>query len=147
MTDMGRTVLLVLLLTVIAAGTGGWLGVHYGLSHARSPVSLNRLLHRQLHLSTGQSQRLAAMEAAYLAQRKTLEGEELEADRELAAALLSDHQYGPRAERAIDHFSTAMKALQVATVVHVMAMRAVLTPKQAEKFDQAVTQALDSGRP
>ena len=147
MTSVGRTVIAGIVLTVLAAGAGGWVGVQYGLSHTRSSASLNRLLHHELDLDADQQRRLAAMESAYAAQRKALESHARAANRELADALLTEHQYGPQAERAIDHFSAAMKALQVATVVHVMAMRAVLTPGQAKKFDRTLVTALDTGGP
>lgn len=146
MTGAGR-VLPVLALTVLSAGAGGWLGVRYGLSHARAPTSLNHLLHHEIQLDASQRSQLAAMEADYAAQRSALEQQARAANRELAAALLTEHQYGPQAEQAIDHFSAAMKALQVATVMHVMAMRRVLTPQQAKKFDDTVTAALDSDHP
>lgn len=146
MTGAGR-VLPVLALTVLSAGAGGWLGVRYGLSHARAPTSLNHLLHHEIQLDASQRSQLAAMEADYAAQRSALEQQARAANRDLAAALLTEHQYGPQAEQAIDHFSAAMKALQVATVMHVMAMRRVLTPQQAKKFDDTVTAALDSDHP
>lgn len=146
MTGAGR-VLPVLALTVLSAGAGGWLGVRYGLSHARAPTSLNHLLHHEIQLDASQRSQLAAMEADYAAQRSALEQQARAANRELAAALLTEHQYGPQAEQAIDHFSAAMKALQVATVMHVMAMRRVLTPQQAKKFDDTITAALDSDHP
>lgn len=144
---LGRSVLPALVLTILSAGVGGWLGVRYGLSHARTPASLNHLLHHELHLDADQRSRLAAMEAAYAVQRKTLERRAHTANRALATALLTEHQYGPQAEQAIDHFSAAMKALQVATVMHVMAMRTVLTPQQAKRFDQTVATALESDHP
>lgn len=143
----GRVVLAAILLSALTAAAGGWLGVRYGLTHSPgSPVSLNTLLHRQLDLTTEQRQRLAALEAAYAARRKVLEARERAANRELAAALLAEHRYGPKAAQAINQFSTAMTALQVATVRHVMDMRTVLTPRQAEIYDQAIAKALDSSR-
>ena len=142
-----RTVVAVLVLTALAGAAGGWFGVHYGVARQHSSTSLNRLLHRQLHLSADQRQRLAALEARYDTRRRLLESQARAANRELAAALLADHQYGPKDEQAINDFYAAMKALQVATAKHVLAMRAVLTPQQAQKFDRTVSRALDSGRP
>ena len=143
-----RVVVVAILLSALTAAGGGWLGVQYGLAHApRSPVSLNRVLHRQLDLTPAQRQQLATLEAAYAARRKVLEAEERSANRKLAAALLAEHRYGPQAARAITRFSAAMTALQVATVQHVMAMRSVLTPRQAQTYDHAVAKALDSSGP
>ncbi len=143
-----RVVLVAILLSALTAAVGGWLGVQYGLAHApRSPVSLNRVLHRQLDLTPAQRQQLAMLEAAYAARRNVLEGEERSANRALATALLAEHRYGPKAAQAINQFSAAMTALQVATVQHVMAMRSVLTPRQAQTYDHAIAKALDSSAP
>ena len=148
MTGSARVVLVAILLSALTAAVGGWLGVQYGLAHApRSSVSLNRVLHRQLDLTSAQRQQLATLEATYAARRKVLEAEERAANRALAAALLAKHRYGPQAAQAITQFSAAMTALQVATVQHVMAMRSVLTPRQAQTYDHAVAKALDSSRP
>ena len=147
MIGSGRVVLMAILLSALTAAAGGWLGVRYGLTHSPgSPVSLNRLLHRQLDLTAEQRQRLAALEAVYAARRKVLEARELAANRELGAALLAEHRYGPKAAQAIGKFAIAMTALQVATVRHVMDMRTVLTPRQAQTYDQAIAKALDSSR-
>ena len=43
---------------------------------------------------------------------------------------------------AVDHFHSAMGELQKATIEHVFAMRAVLTPEQAARFDRTVVDAL-----
>ena len=145
MTGSKRTALAMLVLTILAAGAGGWLGVHYGRAASRSPTSLNRLMHHELDLTADQERQLAALEARYEARRRTLEAQARQANRELAAALLASHEYGPQDEHAIDDFHVAMKALQVATVKHLLAMRAVLTPAQAAKFDRTVAAALDPG--
>src|SRR3546814_8170022 len=42
----------------------------------------------------------------------------------------------------IDRSHAAMGELQKETLAHIFAMRAVLRPEQAEKFDQAVVKAL-----
>ena len=142
-----RTVVAVVVLTALAGVVGGCLAVHSGVATHRSPTSLHRLLHRLLHLRADQRRRLAALETRYDVRRRLLESEARAANRELAAALRADPQYGPKDEQAINDFYAAMKALQVATAKHVLAMRAVLTPQQAQKFDRTVSRALDSDRP
>ena len=144
---MARTAFVMIVLAALAAGAGGWVGVRYGQGHARPTTSLNELLHHQLDLSADQRRQLAAMEAAYAARRRVLEDQARAANRELATALLTHHRYGPQAQQAIDHFHAAMKMLEEQTVMHVLAMRSVLTPIQAKKFDQTVDKALDSSRP
>ena len=66
------------------------------------------------------------------------------ANRDLAAALRERHAYGPEARKAIDRFHAAMGQLQEATIEHVLAMRAVLTPEQAARFDKTISEALAS---
>ena len=146
MSGLTRTVVGMLALTVLAAAAGGWIGVHYGLQHPRTS-GLDELVHHELTLNADQQQRLAAMEASFAARRKILEEEMRSANRELATAIITEHRFGPQAEQAIEHFHAAMKTLQEETIMHVMAMRSVLTPQQAQQFDQTVAKALDSDQP
>lgn len=142
MTGMSRTVLAMLAVTVVAAAAGGWLGVRYGAGTAHGTENLDQLLHHELKLTADQQQRLAALEADFAARRAALEGRMRAANRELAAAILSQHRYGPDAEQAIQHFHEAMQSLQEETIRHVFAMRAVLTPEQDRQFDEAVARSL-----
>lgn len=144
MTALSRTVIAMLVVTVLAGATGGWLGVRYGLQQGPRTTSLDELVHHQLDLSVDQQQRLAAMEGSFDARRKVLEDQMRIANRELAAAIVTEHRYGPAAERAIEHFHEAMKTLQEETIQHVLAMRAVLTPEQAQQFDRTIARALNS---
>ena len=67
--------------------------------------------------------------------------------RKLAAAIQARHEYGPEVEAAVERFHAAMGALQLETVQHVLAMRKVLTPEQAAKFDRRVSEALTNETP
>jgi hypothetical protein len=64
------------------------------------------------------------------------------ANADLARELARDHAYTPGVQRAVDRFHTAMGDLQKQTILHVLAMRAVLTTEQADAFDKAVSKAL-----
>jgi hypothetical protein len=64
------------------------------------------------------------------------------ANAELADALSADHAYTSRVQQAVDHFHAAMGELQKVTILHVLAMRAVLTPAQTEIFDRTVAKSL-----
>ena len=146
MSGLTRAVVGMLALTVLAAAAGGWIGVHYGLQHPRTS-GLDELVHHELQLNADQQQRLSAMESAFAVRRKGLEDEMRSANRELASAIITEHRYGPQAEQAIEHFHVAMKTLQQETIMHVMAMRSVLTPQQAQLFDDTVAKALNSDQP
>jgi Spy/CpxP family protein refolding chaperone len=140
----GRTVICTLLLTALVAALGGWLGVQYGLRRAPVTPGLDQVLHHELTLSADQQQRLASLETGFAARRKVLESAMRAANTDLAAAIVREHRYGPAAEQAIDRFHAAMKTLQQETIMHVLAMRAVLTPDQARTFDQTVSKVLNS---
>jgi Spy/CpxP family protein refolding chaperone len=132
------------LLTVIGAGLGGWFGVRYGLDHAPHETNLDTVLHERLDLTAGQDHRIKTLEVHFAKQRKAFEVEIRSANRDLGTILAPQHVYNADARRAVDRFHRAMRALQDATIMHVLAMRAVLTPKQAKIFDQSVRQSLDS---
>ena len=142
-----RTFLGMLVLTVAAAALAGWLGVQYGVHRSSARSDLDTLLHTQLDLSGDQDRRIDALEAQYASQRRALQGEMGAANRELAEAITRDHFYGPTAEQAVDRFHRAMRALQEASIRHVLAMRAVLTSQQAKQFDEIVNKDLVSGAP
>ena len=131
--------------TALAAGLAGWAGVSYGLRQA--PPDLDHLLHEQLNLTADQEARIESLETAMGAKRKELQARILEANRELAAAIAEDHAYGPREKAAIEHFHGAMVELQEDTLHHVMAMRAVLNPDQAKRFDDIIAKNLTDPAP
>ncbi|HET9630649.1 MAG TPA: periplasmic heavy metal sensor, partial [Novosphingobium sp.] len=82
------------------------------------------------------------LEADFATQRQALDARLREANAGLAAAMASEHQYGPKVAEAVDRCHMAMGELQKATLRHVFAMRAVLRPDQAARFDEAVAKAL-----
>ena len=134
-------------LTLAAGVGGGYLGVRYGLKQASNPAGLDALLHQRLDLSAQQRVQISALERHFADVRRPLEANLAGARRELAGAIATEHQYGPRVAQAITHLHQAMGALQQATLQHVLAMRAVLTPEQARQFDATVSKALSSDTP
>lgn len=134
-------------LTVIAGMVGGWFGVRYGLTQARQAPGLDEMLHRTLHLSPFQNRQVGKLESDFAIRREALDGEMRAANRDLARAIATEHAYGPDAERAIGRFHVAMGELQKETVVHIVAMRQVLTADQAARFDKSVTKSLASDAP
>ena len=60
----------------------------------------------------------------------------------LAEAIAAEKGSGPRVNAAVDRCHEAMGRLQKETLAHVFAMRELLRPDQAQKFDQAVVKAL-----
>ncbi len=139
-----RAVSVAVLLTALAGVLGGWGGVRYGLHQAQVRPGLDEVLHHQLGLSPDQNRRIETLESAYGVRRRALNLEMRTANRELAAAIATEHAYGPGARRAVSRFHAAMGSLQDETIRHVLAMRGVLTPGQARRFDATVSKALSS---
>ena len=69
------------------------------------------------------------------------------ANQDIGRAITVRHQYDAEAQAAIDRLHRAMMDLQGATVQHVLAMRAMLTPDQVREFDRTVNQALAVSQP
>lgn len=140
------TLTLSLALSAIAAGLGAWGGAAWVEARAHRP-SLHEMLHERLHLNADQQSRIEGLERSYAARRQAQEAEMRAANAELAQAYAQSHAYTPRMQAAIDRFHRAMNSLQRETMIHVVSMRAVLTPAQAVEFDQAVVGSLtDDGR-
>jgi Spy/CpxP family protein refolding chaperone len=139
-----RRLLLILVLTALAGAVGVVGGVRYIHGRMHQRPSLHQLVHEQLKLSAGQQQKIEVLERGYAERRAALESEMRAADADLAAAYQADHAFTPRVQAAIDRFHRASDALQKETMLHVVAMRQVLTPDQAARFDASVVRALTS---
>jgi Spy/CpxP family protein refolding chaperone len=138
-----RVILFSLALSLAAGGLGAWGGATYAMRHAHAAhPPLHSVVHDQLQLTPEQERRIEGLEAAYAERRRALEAQMRQANAELATALSEDHVYTPRVQRAVDHFHHAMGELQKETILHVLAMRGVLTPAQTATFDKTVAKAL-----
>jgi Spy/CpxP family protein refolding chaperone len=142
-----RKFLAMLLVTALAGGLAGWAGVEYGLHRATAQDDLDTVLHRDLHLTTDQEGQIAKLESTFARDRSAYQAEMREANKDLAGALTQAKPNEPQIERAIHRFHTAMAALQMRTVRHVLAMRSALTPEQAKTFDTTVDKTLGADRP
>ena len=147
MSSWARTSAVIIVLTLLAAILGGWVGVHYGLRESHAPQQLDELLHQRLHLTSAQEQQLTALEANFAVRRQEYESQMRSANRDIARAITVRHQLDAEAQAAIDQLHRAMMELQDATVQHVLAMRALLTPDQVQQFDRTVDQALTATPP
>jgi Spy/CpxP family protein refolding chaperone len=143
MTTTARSILLTLALCLLASGLAAWGGASYAMRRAAERHEpLHALVHEQLQLSAAQEQRIEALETAYGVRRHALEAQMRAANAELSDALAQDHAYSPKVQRAVDHLHLAMGELQKQTILHVLAMRAVLTPAQTVTFDRTIARAL-----
>ena len=135
-----RQTLLVLAIALLAGMAGAWLGPRLLARPASDGV--HAAVHRDLNLSAEQSAKIEVLEADFAIRRRALELEMRKANTELAAAIRTEQAFGPEVTAAVDPFHVAMGELQKATIEHVFAMRAVLTPEQAATFDRKVVDAL-----
>ena len=136
-----RGALLTLILVTLAAGLGAAGGAAFILRHHAQP-SFHQFVHQGLDLSQAQSQRIESLERQFGSRRSARETELRQANVELAAAIQETHSYSPQVQAAINHFHQVMGELQKETVLHILEMRSVLTPSQAEAFDRRVGTAL-----
>lgn len=129
----------------LIAFLAGMIGVFAGrmLIPTRPPTSeLHEVLHHQLKLDAGQEARLEQIERQFAVRRRALEFELRAANARLADAIQAEQGNGPGVAAAVDASHAAMGELQKATLTHIFAMRQVLHPDQADKFDRAVVKAL-----
>lgn len=130
----------------LIAFLGGIAGVYAGRALISQPraqgTELHEVLHHQLKLDSGQEVRLETLEQQFAVRRRTLELELRAANARLAGAIQAEHGNGPQVTAAVDASHAAMGELQKETLAHIFAMRQILKPDQARKFDQAVVKAL-----
>jgi hypothetical protein len=137
-----RGVLLIAIVAFLAAVAGVLVARAISDSRSESHNALHELLHEQLDLDSKQHARIEELEAAFAVRRRALELELRADNARLAEAIEAEHGYGPRVTAAVDRSHVDMGELQKETLAHIFAMRAVLRPDQAEKFDRAVVEAL-----
>jgi len=141
MTDR-RRLLLIALIAFAAALAGVFIGRAFVARQVPVETELHALLHHNLSLDANQEARLEAIEKRFAVRRQALELELRADNARLAEAIEAEHGYGPRVSAAVDRSHRAMGQLQKETLEHIFAMRSVLRPDQAARFDAAVVKAL-----
>ena len=141
MRRVGWGLVLTVVLTLLAAVAGTWIGARYIYQQRHQP-SLHEFVHEELELSAAQERRLEVLEQDFAVRRRAREAELRAANAELARAIQERHEYSPEVKAAVERFHDAMGELQKETILHVLAMRKVLTPDQAARFDRRIGEAL-----
>ncbi len=144
MGNLGRYLLVAVIAAAVAVGAS-WAARNVMTGNHQAGGELHGFVHEQLDLDAAQEAKIDALETQFAQRRKGLEEKLMAANGELAQAMASEHQYGPRVAAAVDHAHMAMGDLQKATLEHVFAMRALMRPDQAARFDRAVSKALTEG--
>lgn len=118
----------------------GFMPMHHG-------SELHQLMHERLDLSAQQNLDIDRLETEFANKRRTLDERLRASNADLARAIESEHQIGPKVTGAVDASHMAMGELQKATLAHVFAMRAVLNPSQQAIFDREIARALTAPAP
>ncbi|HEX7852259.1 MAG TPA: periplasmic heavy metal sensor [Sphingobium sp.] len=139
---MTRYPLLIILFAFVAAIAGVFIG--RSLFTPEPPIEnrFHTLIHHELDLDAGQRARIEALEKRYAVEQALYEQEMRDDNRRLADAIQAEKGYGPKVAEAVDRSHHAMGMLQKQTLQHLFAMRAVLRPDQATRFDRAMVDAL-----
>ena len=140
--SLARSIVLILVLSVVGAALGAFGAAEYVLHRTRPPAPLHELIHERLNLTPEQHRQIEGIERQHAARQKSLDAEMRAANAELAQAFQEQHAFTPKVQAAIDRSHHAMAEAQKETMMHVLAMRAVLTPQQAAKFDDTVVRSL-----
>lgn len=106
-------------------------------------VTSHEWLHHELNLTDAQLKALEPVEAKFGDRQKRLAEALREANRQLAQAIAEDKAYTPRVTAAVEHMHHCMGDLQKASIEHVFAMRAMLTPEQGDKLLGLAQKALE----
>ena len=102
----------------------------------------HHFLHKGLDLDATQRVAIEQLEGRFAAQQNARELELRHDNALLAAAIMEEHDAGPKVNMAIDQTHVVMGVLQKETLAHVFAMRKILRQAQAARFDTALVRAL-----
>ena len=138
-----------LAITVVLAGLAAFAGARLGeqrlpvkAAEAPRPVgmrdSVYQMVHQDIQLSDDQKRKIDAIEERYAHRRNELRAKIGSANAELGEALANEMALGTAASRALEHQQQDMGDLQRETILYVLEVRAVLTPKQQQALDQKV---------
>jgi len=105
-------------------------------------VPSHKWIHKQLGLTAQQEKALEPIEAQFERRKRELLDQIASANNELAEVIREDQGYSPRVSTAIEKIHHAQGQLQEATLQHVFAMRAMLTPEQYQKLLNLTADAL-----
>ncbi len=142
MTNTRLRFALMILFAFAAAIGGALIGRAWIAPSAPVESELHEVLHEDLQLDSAQGQKIEAIERQYALRRQALELELRSDNARLARAIEAEHGYGPQVAAAVDASHKAMGELQKVTLEHIFAMRSVLRPDQAARFDAAVVKVL-----
>lgn len=137
-----RQLSLTALIAFLAAIAGVVVGRELVPAAPAAAGDLHGVLHGELELAPEQERKLHLLEESFARRRLALEQDMRAQNARLASAMATEHGNGPEVTAAVEASHRIMGELQMATLAHIFAMRQLLNPVQAAKFDAAVTKAL-----
>jgi nickel and cobalt resistance protein CnrR len=137
-----RRTLMIAVIIFLAALAGVFAGRLLVAPPPPSENGLHTLLHNSLDLDATQHAKLDTLEKQFAMRKQALQLEMRADNAKLAAAIEEEHGYGPKVASAVDQSHIVMGQLQKETLEHIFAMRALLRPDQAARFDTGVVKAL-----
>lgn len=143
---MLRAGIVAVILGLLGGLAGVWMGITLFASDQDDAPSLHAIVHHELHLSPEQDALIEELEAAFAIRRNALEARMAEARQAMGEALLEDQELSDQVSLHAQAIHSAMGELQVETLSHILAMRAVLTNDQRASFDARLADAFDAGR-
>ena len=143
---MLRAGIVAVILGVLGGFAGVWMGITLFSSEPDDAPSLHAMVHHELHLSPEQDALIEELETAFAIRRSALEARMADARQAMGEALLEDQALSDQVSIHAQAIHTAMGELQVETLSHILAMRAVLTDDQRASFDARLADAFDAGQ-
>jgi len=143
---MLRAGIVAVILGLLGGLAGVWMGITLFASDQDDAPSLHAIVHHELHLSPEQDALIEELEAAFAVRRSALEAEMADARQAMGEALLEDQELSDQVSLHAQAIHSAMGELQVETLSHILAMRAVLTDDQRASFDARLADAFDARR-
>lgn len=137
-----RRLVLMAVIAFVAGIAGIFVGQILFSPHARATGDFHQFVHNGLDLDSSQKARLEQLEQRFATRKRALELELRSDNARLAEAIQVEHGNGPQVAAAVDRSHVVMGELQKETLAHIFAMRQLLRPDQAGRFDAAVVRAL-----
>lgn len=143
----GWRIAFIVLIAFVASVAGVYAARTFSQYPDKSESELHTFLHTALKLDPAQQAKVEAIEARFAVRKTALERDMRAANAQLAEAIEAEHGYGPKVTAAVDHVHHVMGEMQKETLEHLFAMRAVMSPDQAQRFDKTVVKALTAKAP
>ncbi len=139
---MRGTILFLVAIAAVAA-LAAYATMHWTHRVTADEVTSHEWLHHELNLTEAQLKALEPIEAKFGDRQRQLAEALHVANRQLARAMAEDKAYTPRVAAAVEHVHHRMGDLQKASIEHVFAMRAELSPEQGDKLLVLAQKALE----